>query len=258
MPKMQKKIEYHDENVLLEGVYVSPEKIADKNPIILICHDWSGRNEFATQKANALAELGYIGFAIDMYGKGKTGNTKDEKIALMQPLMQDRLKLRKRILAAFDTAKKIPQVDPSKIGVIGFCFGGLCALDLARSGAEVKATVSFHGLLQAPENGESQQIRSKILALHGYDDPMVTPENVMAFADEMTTAKVDWQLYMYGNTMHAFTNPQANEIQDLERFTIKMRMRDRGLRCRIFLKKCWGKCICRRTSSQVITLAKFR
>ncbi|SRR5579883_1456261 len=205
------KIEYHDGDVLLEGFYAYDDASKDKKPGILVAHDWSGKNTFACRKAEKLAELGYVGFALDMYGKGKTGNTKEEKIALMQPLISDRVKLQKRILAAFETVKKLEPVDSQRIGAIGFCFGGLCVLDLARSGAEVKGIVSFHGLLHAPEGIATHPIKASILALHGFDDPMVTTEQVMAFGNEMTHAKVDWQLTMYGQAMHAFTNPEAHD-----------------------------------------------
>ncbi len=205
------KIEYRDGDVILEGYYSYDEKIQGKRPAVLVVHDWSGKNEFACNKADRLAELGYAGFALDMYGKGKIGNTKEEKTALMSPLINDRMKLQTRILAALNTLKKLEQVDPARLGAIGFCFGGLCALDLARSGADVKGVVSFHGLLHAPENTPKHPIKAKILALHGFDDPMVTSDHVMTFGQEMTHAKVDWQLTMYGNAMHAFTNPQAND-----------------------------------------------
>lgn len=205
------QIEYHDDDVLLEGYAVFPNNLNSKKPIILVVHDWSGINEFAREKANQLAGLGYIGFAIDMYGKGRTGKTKDEKIKLMQPLMQDRNKLKNRILAAFEAAKKINSADADRIGAIGFCFGGLCVLDLARSGVEVTAVVSFHGLLNAPERMAKKIIKAKILVLHGFIDPMVTPDQVIAFGSEMTEAKADWQLDIYGNVMHGFTNPEAND-----------------------------------------------
>ncbi|RDI48626.1 Esterase FrsA [Aquicella lusitana] len=205
------KIEYQDGDVLLEGFFAYNGQTTGKLPAILVCHDWSGKNAFACDKAEQLAKLGYAGFALDMYGKGKTGNTKEEKAALMQPLIDDRTKLQQRILAAFDTVKNLAPVDSKRIGAIGFCFGGLCVLDLARSGADVRAVVSFHGLLHAPDTLAQPSIKAKILALHGYDDPMVTPEKVTAFCNEMTHAGADWQLDMYGHTMHAFTNPQAND-----------------------------------------------
>jgi len=205
-----KMIDYHDGDTLLEGYCAYPTD-GSKKPAILVAHDWSGKNNFAMKKAEKLAELGYVGFALDMYGKGRVGQTKEEKLALMQPLMEDRQALQKRILAALNAVNSLAFVDTANIGAMGFCFGGLCVLDLARSGAKVKGVVSFHGLLNAPEKTPTHAITSKVLALHGYDDPMVTPDQVQAFANEMTHARVDWQLYMYGNTMHAFTNPEAQD-----------------------------------------------
>lgn len=204
-------VEYRDGDVLLEGYCAYDEKIAAKKPAVLIAPDWSGRNKFACQKAEKLAELGYVGFAIDMYGKGVLGNTKEEKSALIQPFIKDRKKLLKRISAALETLKNLEPVDTTRIGAIGFCFGGLCVLDLARSGASIAGVVSFHGLLSQPENKSDASILAKILVLHGYDDPMVTPDQVKQFADEMTHKNVDWQLHMYSHAMHAFTNPDAND-----------------------------------------------
>jgi len=206
-----KKIEYHDGKTLLEGYYAYNDKISGKRPAILVAHDWSGRNEFACQKAEKLAELGYIGFALDMFGKEVRGNTKDEKMALIKPLMENRNALVQRILSAFNTVKTLEQVDHANVGAIGFCFGGLCVLDLARAGAAVQGVVSFHGLLNAPQNLKPHAIQAKVLVLHGHDDPMVPSSLVTEFQQEMTAAKVDWQMHIYGNTMHAFTNPQAND-----------------------------------------------
>ena len=205
------KIEYQDDDIVLEGYYAYDDQSTAKKPAVLVCHDWSGKNDFACDKAEKLAQLGYVGFAVDMYGKGKIGKTKEEKTALIKPLMEDRTALQKRILAAFETVQKIDVVNHARIGAIGFCFGGLCVLDLARSGADVKGVVSFHGLLKAPEKSNHASIKAKVLALHGFEDPMVPPEQVKVFGEEMTQAKVDWQIYIYGNTMHGFTNPEAND-----------------------------------------------
>jgi dienelactone hydrolase len=158
-----------------------------------------------------LAELGYVGFAVDMYGNGQVGKTVEEKKALMKPLMEDRALLRQRILAAYNTLHTLEAVNTARIAVIGFCFGGLCALDLARSGAEIRGAISVHGLLTPPEGIPNQKIRAKVLVLHGHDDPMVKPAQVAAFQDEMTNAEVDWQVHVYGNTQHAFTNPAAHD-----------------------------------------------
>jgi dienelactone hydrolase len=206
-----KNIDYTDNGVALEGTLVTPNNSKGKLPAVLVVHDWSGKNSFATEKAALLAQLGYAGFAIDMYGKGKLGTTNDEKLALMQPLMQDRQALRQRIIASLTIAQQQPQIDADNIAVIGFCFGGLCALDLARSGVNIKGAVSFHGLLGAPDIQSAPKISAKVLALHGYNDPMGTPDQVMTFCDEMTAAQADWQVHMYGNTTHAFMNPLAND-----------------------------------------------
>ncbi|OGT35563.1 MAG: carboxymethylenebutenolidase [Gammaproteobacteria bacterium RIFCSPHIGHO2_12_FULL_37_14] len=208
---ISKAINYQDNNITLNGYCAYPDGLSKKTPAVMVCHDWTGRNEFACHKANDLTKLGYIGFAIDMYGDSKLGQTKEEKSALIQPFIQDRNKLQRRILSALEALHKVEWVDSKRIAAIGFCFGGLCVLDLARSGADIAGVVSFHGLLHAPEEARLSSIKAKILALHGYDDPMVTPENVMAFGNEMTHANADWQLHMYGSTMHAFTNPEAND-----------------------------------------------
>ncbi|MCX7115441.1 MAG: dienelactone hydrolase family protein [Gammaproteobacteria bacterium] len=187
------------------------DRIQEPRPAVLVAHDWSGRNAFACQKAEQLAKLGYVGFAIDLYGQGRTGSTNEEKMALMEPLMADRRLLRARMLAALGAVSELPEVDSQRVAAIGFCFGGLSVLDLARSGAKVNGVVSFHGLLNQPEELHAHPIGAKVLVLHGYDDPMVTPVAVNAFADEMTRAGVDWQVHMYGQTQHAFTNPLAHD-----------------------------------------------
>jgi dienelactone hydrolase len=119
--------------------------------------------------------------------------------------------LRQRITAALHTVQNLKQVDKKRIAAMGFCFGGLCALDLARSGAEIIGVLSFHGLLAAPKDLPNKKMLAKVLALHGYDDPMGPPEQLLAFAKEMTQAQVDWQIHAYGNTQHAFTNPEAQD-----------------------------------------------
>lgn len=204
---------YHHGTQELHGFLAFDDQKSTPRPAVIVAHDWSGRNDFACQKARMLAELGYVGFASDVYGQGRQGVTNDEKMALMQPLVADRSLLRERLCAAYDAVVAMPEVDKTRIAVIGFCFGGLCALDLARSGADLKGAVSFHGLLNKPEGVSEEHIKAKILALHGYDDPMVKPEQVTAFCQEMTDAKVDWQVHMYGNVQHAFTNPQAHDTQ---------------------------------------------
>jgi dienelactone hydrolase len=205
------KIIYYDGDTQLEGYLAFNADFLKPRPAVLVAHDWSGRNKFACEKAEKLAQLGYVGFALDMYGKGVEGTTKEEKSELIAPFTNDRNLLLQRIQSGLEALKKIDVVDTTRIGAIGFCFGGLCVLDLARSGANLRGVASFHGLLNAPPNQKDKKIIAKILALHGYDDPMVPPEQVAAFEQEMTQAKADWQLHIYSNTMHGFTNPQAND-----------------------------------------------
>ncbi|HSW70078.1 MAG TPA: dienelactone hydrolase family protein [Gammaproteobacteria bacterium] len=204
------KIEYQDQDVVLEGYCAFHENGPAKKPAVIVAHDWSGRNDFACQKAERLAELGYIGFALDMYGKGVIGKDNAEKTALITPFLNDREKLRQRILSAYETVRKLEYVNTAKIGAIGFCFGGLCVLDLARSDVDVRGVVSFHGLLNAP-SGKPHPTRTKMLVLHGHDDPMVPPAQVAAFENEMTEIAADWQVHVYSNSKHAFTNPEAHD-----------------------------------------------
>lgn len=206
------KIEYTDGNIVLEGYCALDANHRGKRPAVIIAPDWSGRNDFACQKAEQLAELGYVGFALDMYGQGKIAETKEEKSAMIKPLVQDRLLLRQRVLAAYEVVSKLDAVNTARIGAIGFCFGGMCALDLARSGVELRGVVSFHGLLDAPKDLPQKKIHAKVLALHGHDDPMAKPAQVTAFENEMTAAGVDWQVYIYGNAQHAFTNPKQHDV----------------------------------------------
>ncbi|MCC5885085.1 MAG: dienelactone hydrolase family protein [Gammaproteobacteria bacterium] len=179
-------------------------------PAVLVSHAWGGRDDFSCQRAEDLAALGYVGFALDVYGKGVHGGTVGENQALMNPLLGDRALLRRRLAAALTCIREQPEVDPGRVAAIGYCFGGLCVLDMARSGADLRGVVSFHGLLSAPEGMANDRISSKVLVLHGHDDPMVPPDQVLAFEQEMTAAGADWQLHAYGHTQHSFTNPEAN------------------------------------------------
>jgi dienelactone hydrolase len=207
----ERLIEYRDGSSLLEGFFCHDDARPGPLPGLLISHDWSGRGEFAERKARRLAWHGFATFALDMFGKGKRGTTTAECSALMTPFVQDRALLARRITAALATVRGLPEVDARRIGAMGFCFGGLCVLDLARSGADVRGVVSVHGILKPSGLPSAGKVRAKVLMLHGYDDPMGPPEDVLAAAQEFTAAGADWQVHAYGNTRHAFTNPQAND-----------------------------------------------
>lgn len=204
---------YHHEDQPLVGYLAYDKTSQQKKPAVLVVHDWSGRNRFACDKADYLAKLGYVAFAVDMYGNGKVGETVDEKIGLMQSVLHDRRVLRARIQSALELVASMDNVDRQRVAVIGFCFGGLCALELARSGADIRGAVSFHGLLHQADGLDNQVIKSKLLVLHGYNDPSVPPEAVNVFCREMTDAGVDWQVHMYGQTVHGFSNPLANDSE---------------------------------------------
>jgi dienelactone hydrolase len=203
-------IEYRDGETVLEGFLCYDEALPGPRPAVLICHAWRGRDEFVERKARRLAWQGYACLALDNFGKGKRGNTTEECSALMEPFMKDRRLLLKRLQAGLTTARGMPIIDPQRIAVMGFCFGGLCALDLARSNAEIRGAVSFHGML-TPSGFTEPKVRAKVLMLHGYDDPLAPPEDVLAVAREFTDAGADWQLHAYGHTAHAFTNPTAHD-----------------------------------------------
>ncbi len=202
-------LEYQDGKVTLEARIAWDDQATAPRPGVLVSHAWRGRSEFEEGKAEQLAELGYVGFALDLYGKGVLGNSPEENSALMQPLLDDRETLQRRMHLALQQLRGQEEVDSNRIAAIGFCFGGLCVLDLARTGAEIAGVASFHGLFGAPGNTRGNRIACKVLAMHGWDDPMATPDQVVALAEELTGMGADWQLHAYGNTMHAFTHPSA-------------------------------------------------
>lgn len=208
----QEYVEYTHGKTLLEGFFACDDASAAPKPGVLIAHAWGGRTEFVIEKAKELAALGYAAFALDNYGKGVLGSGPEENSKLMAPFLEDRGLLRDRLTAGLDALKRQSGVDPSRVAIMGYCFGGLCALDLARSGADIRGAVSFHGLLMPP-GLEQRPVKAKVLALHGYADPMVPPQQVLDFGTEMTEAGVDWQLHAYGGVLHGFTMPEANDLK---------------------------------------------
>ena len=207
---IEKYVEYEHNGTIFEGYLALDEERGLPRPAVLIAHTWAGRSEFVCDKARILAGQGYLAFALDLYGKGVIGTSPEENGRLMQPLLDDRALLQARMLKALDVVRAQDEVDNRKIAAIGYCLGGLCVLDLARVSGNVQGVVSFHGLLGKPGNTDGQPISAKVLVLHGHDDPMAPVEDVVALEQELTGAGADWQLTAYGNTMHSFTNPNAN------------------------------------------------
>jgi dienelactone hydrolase len=204
-------IEYKHEDKSLEGYLAYDDAATGKRPGVLVFHDWTGHNPFARQKAEQLAKLGYVAFAVDTYGKGVRAKDPKEAAALAAVYKNDRKLMRARAAAGLEVLKAQPEVDAKRLGAIGFCFGGTCALELARSGADLAGVVSFHGGLATPHPEDAKNVKGKVLALHGADDPFVPAEEVAGFEDEMRKARVDWQLVKYGGAVHGFTNPDAGK-----------------------------------------------
>ncbi|MFT7286036.1 MAG: dienelactone hydrolase [Halieaceae bacterium] len=208
---IQEKIIDYDCNGATHQAFMSwDDAAATPRPGVLVAHAWGGRSEFEEEKARALAAQGYVGFALDMYGKGIRGTTTEENTALMTPLVEDRAELQQRMIRALEVMCVQEEVDEGSCAAIGYCFGGLCALDLARVGSDVRGVVSIHGLFMPPGNTADTPISASVLCLHGYDDPMAEPQSVLDLATELSAAGADWQVHAYGGTQHAFTNPQAN------------------------------------------------
>ena len=205
-------LEYTAGDTLCNGVYFVPEKANGPLPVVMVVHAWDGLNQEVRDKATKLADAGYIAFAVDVHGGGKTINDIAELLPTLTPYLEDRNLLLQRMQGALAAAKMIPGADPSRIGAMGYCFAGMAVLDLARAGGEeLKAAVTFHAGLEGNTLDTPATLNAKILVLHGEDDPMVPPAIVAAFKQEMNAKKVDWQLHSYSQTVHAFTRPDAND-----------------------------------------------
>jgi len=202
-------VEYRDGDTVLKGYLAWDDAVQGRRPGVLIIHQWMGLTDYERGRARQLAELGYVAFALDMYGKGVRPTNAQEAAAQAGKFRGDRALMRRRARAGLDTLTGSELCDPKRVAAMGYCFGGGCALELARSGAPVVGTVSFHGNLDTPDPADAKNIRGPILVCHGADDPHVTSEQVLAFEQEMRAAKVDWELIAYGNAVHAFTQPGA-------------------------------------------------
>jgi dienelactone hydrolase len=193
-----------------EGLLVYDDAHEGPRPTVISFHAWDGRTPAHDAFAHRLADLGYNAFSADLYGKGVVGNTTEECQALMNPLVGDRARLRALLLATVEVVAALPRVDETKVAAIGFCFGGLCVLDLARAGAPLKGVASFHGLFIPAGLPTVTPIAPKVIAFHGWADPMAKPDSVVAWAEEFTAAGADWQLQGFGGALHAFMNEGAN------------------------------------------------
>jgi dienelactone hydrolase len=204
-------IDYRADAVNLRGYLACDETVAGQRPGVLVFHEGLGLGDFVMARARRLAELGYVALAADMFGDRRQARNLQEVAKLVGDLRNQPETLRARGRAALTTLAALPQVDVHRMAAIGFCFGGSVALELARDGADLKAVVSFHGVLATTTPAVSGKVKASVLVCTGADDPLAPPEQIKAFEDEMRAAHArDWQVISYGNTLHGFTNPAAD------------------------------------------------
>jgi len=202
-------VDYRHGDAILEGYLAYDDSIQGKRPGVIVVHEWWGINNYARMRTEQLAKLGYIAFAIDMYGKDVRAKDAKEAGSLSSTYRSDRALMRSRASAGLEVLKNHSLTDVNRIAAIGYCFGGTTVLEMARSGAQLVGVVSFHGGLGTPNPEDAKNIKGKVLVLHGADDPAVPPDQVIAFQDEMRKANVDWYFVSYGGAVHSFTNPDS-------------------------------------------------
>lgn len=203
-------VEYRQGNAVLEGYLAYDDAIQGKRPGVLVVHEWWGRTPYAKKRAEQLAGLGYVAFALDMYGKGKTTDDPKEAGKLSAEFKSDRNLARDRFDAGLEVLLKDPRTDRGKVAAIGYCFGGTMVLEMARAGVDLAGVVSFHGGLAASAPAAPGAVKARVLVLQGGDDPFVPPAQVDAFEEEMRKAGADWQVHTYGGAQHSFTNPDSD------------------------------------------------
>ena len=206
-----KALEYKDGDATLEGYLGFDDAVKGKRPGMLVIHDWMGVGPYIEKRVGQLAALGYVALAADIYGKGVRPESMEEAADLANRYKADRALMRSRARAGLKALQANTLADTKCLAAIGYCFGGTAVLELARDGADIAGFVSFHGGLQTPTPDDAKNIRGKVLVLHGADDPLVPPNEVLAFEEEMRKARVDWQMIVYGDAVHSFTNPAAGD-----------------------------------------------
>jgi len=195
----------------LEGVFVG-RRDGQARPTVILIPTVMGVSDLEIGFGRQLVELGFNAFVADLFGKKFRGSPRDVMFGEMNRLKGDRGALRRRLTTMLDQVRGLGEVEEGRVVVAGYCFGGMCALDVARSGADIAGAVSFHGLFDPP-GLSPEKIKAKVVAFHGWDDPMVPPEKVVALGQELTEAGADWQIHAYGNVAHGFTNPKAADLQ---------------------------------------------
>lgn len=203
--------EYTDDEIRLEGYLALPdeEEFPGRRPAVMIIHQWKGLGDYEKRRADMLAELGYVAFAVDMYGKGIRPADREEAAAESSKYKSDPNLARGRAMAALDYVRGLPRVDAEDIAAIGYCFGGTMALELARAGADIDGVVSFHGGLATEDDADEGDIKASILVHHGAADPHVDEDEVEDFMEEMDDVNADWHFVSYAHAVHAFTEKEA-------------------------------------------------
>jgi dienelactone hydrolase len=205
-------VEYKQGDTMLEGFLAYDDSISGKRPGVLVVHQWLGLTDYEKHRAEMLAQLGYVAFCADIYGRDARPKNIQEAGAQAAKYKSDRALLRARVNAGLDVLKNNELVDTKRVAAIGYCFGGTTVIELARSGADLNGVVSFHGGLDSPTPADGGKIKCKVLALAGADDPFQKPEDLTAFESEMRDSKVDWQIVFYGGAVHAFTQPNPGFV----------------------------------------------
>jgi dienelactone hydrolase len=200
-------VTYKDGKTELKGYLAYDDAAQGKRAGVLVVPEWTGLNDYAKKRAEQLAGLGYVAFAIDMYGKGQVAKDSEEASKLAGTYKADRPLMRTRAMAGLNTLLKNEKVDPARVAAIGYCFGGTVTLELARAGAPLKGVVCFHGGLDTPKPEETKSIGPKVLVMQGADDPYAKFSDMGAFKDEMTKAGADYQIVVFSGAVHGFTNP---------------------------------------------------
>lgn len=206
------EITYSADGTELKGYVAYDDAIKGKRPGVLVVHEWWGHNEYARKRAQMLAEEGYVGFALDMYGGGKTAGHPDQAGEFSAAVKQNMPMAEKRFRAALDVLKKHPQVNRRDIAAIGYCFGGGIVLEMARRGVPLDAVASFHGSLTTDNPAEPGEVQADIFVANGADDPFVKDEQVRAFKEEMEQADAEYRFVSYPGAKHSFTNPDATRL----------------------------------------------
>lgn len=195
----------------MKGYLAYDNAIKGKRPGILVVHEWWGLNDYARNRADMLAKLGYTAFALDMYGDGKQTTHPDDAKKFASEVMKNLPLEKARFNAGLDILRKYETVDPHRIAAIGYCFGGGVVLQMARSGVDIAGVASFHGMLATNEPAQAGMVKAKILVMTGADDPFAPADQVAKFKKEMDAAKVDYKVISYPGAKHSFTNPDADK-----------------------------------------------